>query len=116
MCERGVKFNLKYKIYFYMNSLNVRSEDSTISTQQSTEDITEASEMTDSMYILDGKFLKIKSKMDKNKVIATCVTCESRHLEIKGSLSSTSNFKSHLKRRHDQSVIDSYENYLSEND
>lgn len=97
-----------------MNSLNVRSEDSIISTQKSTEDNTEVSEMTDSMSILDGKFFKIKSKTDKNKVIATCVTCEPRHVEIKGSLSSTSNFKSHLKRRHDQSVIDSYENYLSE--
>ncbi|KAL4084938.1 hypothetical protein QTP88_027804 [Uroleucon formosanum] len=92
-----------------MNSLNVRSEDSIISTQKSTEDNTEASEITDSlMSILDGKFFKIKSKMDKNKVIATCVTREPRHVEIKGSLSSTSNFKSHLKRRHDQSVIDSY--------
>ena len=76
-----------------MNSLNVRNEDSKISTQQS-------AEMTDSMSILDGKLFKIKSKMDKNKVIATCVTCEPRHVEIKGSLSSTSNFKSHLKIRH----------------
>jgi len=70
--------------------------------------------MTDSLSILDGKFFKIKSKMDKNKVIATCITCEPRCVEIKGSLSSTSNFKSHLKRKHDQSVLDSYEDYLSE--
>lgn len=70
------------------------------------------SEMTDSMSILDGKFFKINSKMDKNKVIATCVACEPRHIEIKGSLSSMFNFKSYLKRRHDQSVIDSYDNYL----
>jgi len=86
-----------------MNSLNVSNEDNT-----------EVSEMTDSMSILDGKFFKIKSKMDKNKVIATCVMCEPRNVEIKGSMSSTSNFKSHLKRRHDQSVLDSYDNYLSE--
>jgi len=86
-----------------MNSLNLINEDNT-----------EVSEMTDSMSILDGKFFKIKSKMDKNKVIATCVICEPRNVEIKGSMSSTSNFKSHLKRRHDQSVLDSYDNYLSE--
>lgn len=40
-----------------MNSLNVHNEDSIISTQQSSEDNTEVSEMTDSaMSILDGKF------------------------------------------------------------
>lgn len=98
-----------------MNSLNEHNEDSIISTQQSSEDNIEVSEMTDSaMSILDGKFFKIKSKIEKNKVIATCVICEPRNVEIKGSLSSTSNFKSHLKRRHDQSVIESYEHYLSE--
>jgi len=98
-----------------MNSLNVHNEDSIISTQQSSEDNTEMSEMTDSaMSILDGKFFKIKSKIEKNKIIATCVICEPRNVEIKGSLSSTSNFKSHIKRRHDQSVIESYGNYLSE--
>jgi len=97
-----------------MNSLNVHKEDSIISTQQSNEDNTELSEITDSMSILDGKFFKIKSKIDKNKVIATCVICEPCNVEIKGSLSSTSNFKPHLKRRHDQSIIDSYENYLTE--
>jgi hypothetical protein len=68
-----------------MNSVNVRSEDSTISTQQSTENIIEVSEMTDLMSIIDGKFFKIKSKMDQNKVIATCVTCEPHYVEIKGS-------------------------------
>jgi hypothetical protein len=46
-----------------MNSVNVRSEDSKISTQQLTEDNIEVSEMTDlnCMSILDGKFFKIKS-------------------------------------------------------
>jgi len=44
-----------------MNSLNVRSEDSIISTQKSTK-------VSEIMSILDGKFFKIKSKMDKNKV------------------------------------------------
>jgi hypothetical protein len=70
-----------------MNSVNIRSEDSTISTQQSSEDNIEVSEMTDfnCMSISDGKFFKIKSKMDKNKIITTCVTCEPHYVEIKGS-------------------------------
>jgi hypothetical protein len=87
--------------------------DTIISTQQSSAN-TDISETTDSMSILDGKFFKIKSKMDKNKIIATCVICEQRCVEIKESLSSTSNFKSHLKRRHDESVLHSYENYVAE--
>lgn len=47
--------------------------------------------------------------MDKNKVIAICIVCDPNYFEIKESLFSNSNFKSHFKRKRDQSALHSYE-------
>jgi len=63
--------------------------------------------------ILDGTFFKLISSDTKN-VVASCVKCEPKNVNIKGSKFSSSNFKSHLKRKHDSSVIDEYENYIND--
>lgn len=83
------------------------NEDSLISTQQSAEGSRGGNtDVTDTLLFKDGKFFKIKSIIDKNKIIAThIVICGPNCKEIKWLLSLTSNFKSHLKRRYDQSVI-----------
>lgn len=47
--------------------------------------------------ILDGTFFKLVSSNSKN-VIATCVKCEPKNVNIKESKYLSSNFKSHLKR------------------
>lgn len=46
----------------------------------------------DTMSILDGKYFKIKHKMDKNKVIATCIICELNCVELRVSLSKFENY------------------------
>lgn len=61
--------------------------------------------------ILDGTFFKLISSDSKN-VIASCVLCQPKQVNIKGSTFSSSNFKSHLKRKHDRSVLYEYENYI----
>lgn len=63
--------------------------------------------------ILDGTFFKLVSSDSKN-VIATCVKCEPKNVNIKGSKYSSSNFKSHLKRKHDNLVLEEYEKYINE--
>jgi len=63
--------------------------------------------------ILDGTFFKLISSDSKN-VIASCVKCQPKNVNIKGSKFSSSNFKSHLKRKHDSTVLDEYENYIND--
>jgi len=46
-------------------------------------------------------------------VVESCVKCEPKNVNIKGFKFSSSNFKSLLKRKHDSSVIDEYENYIN---
>jgi len=46
-------------------------------------------------------------------VVASCVKCEPKNV-INGSKFSSSNSKSHLKRKHDSSFIDEYENYIND--
>ncbi|KAL4119275.1 hypothetical protein QTP88_012108 [Uroleucon formosanum] len=59
--------------------------------------------------ILDGIFFKLISSDSKN-VIASYIKCQSKNVNIKGSKFSSSNFKSHLKRKHDSSILDEYGN------
>jgi len=62
--------------------------------------------------ILDGTFFKLISSDSKN-VIASCIKCQPKNVIIKGSKFSSSNFKSHLKRKHDSSILDEYEQYIN---
>lgn len=66
-----------------------------------------------SMATIDGTFFKLVSSDSKN-VIASCVKCEPKNVNIKGSKYSSSNFKSHLKRKHDNLVLEEYEKYINE--
>lgn len=53
--------------------------------------------------ILKGKHFSVVSEKSSNKtntIIALCHFCLPERKEIKGQLSSTSNFRSHLKRKH----------------
>ncbi|KAL4097223.1 hypothetical protein QTP88_022031 [Uroleucon formosanum] len=77
--------------------------------QQSSKSIKMASTAT----ILDGTFFKLISSDSKN-VIASCVKCQPKNVNIKGSKFSSSNFKSHLKRKHDSSILDEYEKYIND--
>lgn len=61
--------------------------------------------------ILDETFFKLMSSDSKN-VIACCVKCQPKNVNMKGSKYSSSNFKSHLKRMHDRFVLDEYKNYI----
>ncbi|XP_077256457.1 uncharacterized protein LOC143894193 [Temnothorax americanus] len=73
--------------------------------------------ITSNMAILDGKYFKIvqgKNSLKTNDVVATCVACLPKIVEVKGTLTSTSNFKSHLKRRHDSNLVKEYEKYCKE--
>lgn len=63
--------------------------------------------------ILDGIFFKLISSDSKNE-IARCVKCYPKNVNIKESKFSSSNFKSHLKRKHDSTVLDEYENYIND--
>lgn len=47
-------------------------------------------------------------------MVTSCVKCEPKNIIIKGSKCSSSNFKSHLKRKHDSSVRDEYENCIND--
>ena len=66
--------------------------------------------------ILNGKFFKIvyneaEGTDSSDNITASCVKCEPNLVTIKGSKKSTSNFISHLKRRHGQETFDEYQNY-----
>lgn len=63
--------------------------------------------------ILDGTFFKLISSDSKN-VIASCIKCQPKNVIIKGSKFSSSNFKSHLKRKHDSTILDEYEKYIND--
>jgi len=47
-------------------------------------------------------------------VIASCVKCQPKNVNIKESKFSLLNFKSHLKRKHDSTVLDEYENDIND--
>lgn len=72
--------------------------------------MTEEIEKLTTLTILDGTFFKI-IETNGNFVTATCTKCFPNEVYIKGSLTSSSNFKSHLKRKHDNAVLEEYEQY-----
>lgn len=58
------------------------------------------------------KFLNDKSCSQQNKTVVKCVKCEPKIVELKGYGNSTSNFVTHLKRRHGPDAVEEYKNYL----
>ncbi|XP_055836672.1 uncharacterized protein LOC129905263 [Episyrphus balteatus] len=62
--------------------------------------------------LFDGHYFELKFKDDESKIIATCMVCYP-HKDIKGT--SSSNFKSHIKRIHGDRVFDELNEYISFN-
>lgn len=68
-----------------------------------------------SLTILDGTFFQIDSETLNNKtVVATCVKCSPKLVKIKGLLNSTSNYVSHLKRKHGEETVAEYHAYATQ--
>lgn len=85
-------------------------------TENSSRDSTSVNIITSNIAILDGKYFKITGKkfLKTGGIVATCVVRLLKIVEVKGALTSTSNFKSHLKRRHDSNLVKEYEKYCKE--
>lgn len=65
------------------------------------------------MTILDGKFFKyLESKSSLRSIVAICQKCLPQLVEIKGSPGSTTNFLSHLRRKHGENAFEEYQHYL----
>lgn len=63
--------------------------------------------------ILDGKFFVYsETESTKTKRVAICVSCRPKIVKISGFINSTSNFVSHLKRRHGEGTYREYKNHL----
>lgn len=63
--------------------------------------------------ILDGKFFELlPDTSGTDKIVAICKKCLPNKVQIKGSRSCTSNFKTHLKRKHGQETIQEYQEYI----
>ena len=64
------------------------------------------------MSIIDGKFFRyLPEKSSSDAIVALCVKCQPRNVEIKGYKNTTSNFISHLKRRHGEQTVEDYQDY-----
>lgn len=64
------------------------------------------------MTLLDGTFFQeLPEKSTGNNIVAICNTCAPRYVEIKGYRNCTSNFVSHLKRRHGSEILEQYRIY-----
>lgn len=64
---------------------------------------------------IDGiffKFLPEKSCASESKTVVQCVKCEPKIVELKGYGNSSSNFVTHLKRRHGNDAAEEYKNHL----
>lgn len=62
--------------------------------------------------LLDGTFFKYESSSSNGKsIIMTCVKCEPKVVKIKGCGNSSSNFLSHLKRKHGNEAVAEYHEY-----
>jgi len=64
-----------------------------------------------SLAILDGLFFEVFSQ-DGEQIVATCQKCLPQNIKIKGTRNSTSNFLSHLKRKHGASAVEEYKEHL----
>lgn len=100
-----------------MSSQSENENDGADNTDNSSRDSPSMNTIILNMAILDGKYFKIvqgKNFLKTGDVVATCVACLPKIVEVKGALTSTSNFKSHLKRRHDSNLVKEYEKYCKE--
>lgn len=65
------------------------------------------------MSILDGTYFEqVSSKSTDIKLVGMCKKCLPNYVEIKGSKNCTSNFVTHLKRKHGNDVFEEYRTYL----
>lgn len=63
--------------------------------------------------ILDGKFFEIHHESSgTDKIVAICQKCLPNKVKIKGTRFCTSNFRTHLKRKHGQEAILEYQEHL----
>lgn len=113
-----------------MASINEVDEDSNISVTLSVSDINDSLETvsplspTDTaesasssqarLLLLDGTFFKyLPEECMGNKITALCMKCPRDVLtKVKGFHNCTSNFLSHLKRKHGQDCIEEYKSYV----
>ncbi|XP_076625083.1 uncharacterized protein LOC143343753 [Colletes latitarsis] len=76
-------------------------------------ELTGSSNASNVLAILDGTFFEINpEKCSDKSVVAVCIKCKPKKVEIKGRANSTSNFRSHLKRRHGNAVLNEYSEHM----
>lgn len=64
--------------------------------------------------ILDGKFFEVVQEKSNNEaIVALCKKCDPQVVEVKGHKLSSSNFISHLKRKHGTESYTEYREYLA---
>lgn len=65
--------------------------------------------------ILDGKYFVVRENIDKEnkKIMASCVLCSPTVVNIKGYSGSSTNFLSHLRKKHGEKVIEEYKEYVT---
>lgn len=88
---------------------------STSSTSYSNENVESADAKSDSvpLAVLDGVFFKyVPAKSSDRHLVGQCVKCLPKNVEIKGYIKSSSNFVSHLKRKHGPEAIVDYQKHL----
>lgn len=62
---------------------------------------------------LDGKFFKyLPESSTSNNIVALCMKCSPQKIEVKGYHNCSSNFLSHLKRKHGEDCVEEYKNYI----
>jgi len=68
------------------------------------------------LVIVDGTFFEILTdKSTGDNIVAVCKKCEPDVVEVKGHRLSSSNFVSHLKRKHGNEAFTEYREYLTKN-
>jgi|UniRef100_A0A2S2QGE3 hypothetical protein len=65
-----------------------------------------------SIYSNFFKFLAEKSCTSESKTVIQCVKCKPKIVELKGYRSLSSNFVTHLKRRHGSEATEEYKNHM----
>lgn len=89
---------------------------SAINVASSSENVANVSEnqncVKKTLTLLDGKFFKYDSSSSNGKnILVTFVKCEPKVEKIKGCSNSSSNFLSHLKRKHGDEAVAEYHEY-----
>lgn len=63
--------------------------------------------------LFDGKFFKyLPESSTSNNIVALCMKCSPQKKEVKGYHNCSSNFISHLKRKHGEDCVEEYKNYV----